>query len=272
MTTWKISLVLSDVDGTLVTTDKVLTAESIHAVDQLRDAGILFALGSSRPPRGLQMYVAPLQLTTPIFAFNGGMVVTPTMEVTDELTIDDDVVEPVLALLRDHELSMWVYQGEQWYVLDADGPHVQHEAQVCQFQPLRVAHFDNVKTKVAKIVGLHDDEEIMATARAALLSQFGDRVSATNSQTYYLDITNPEANKGTVVDYLSKNLNVPANEIATIGDAHNDVSMFTHSGLSIAMGNAAPDVQASATYVTTDHDDEGFARAMQRYVLRDVSA
>jgi Cof subfamily protein (haloacid dehalogenase superfamily) len=267
MTSPKICLVLSDIDGTLVTSDKVLTNQAIRAVDELREAGILFAIASSRPPRGLEMYVAPLQLATPLSAFNGGVVVTPAMHVTDELLIDDDVIEPMLALLRAHDVTIWIYRGKEWYVLNANGPHVQHEADVCQFQPLVVANFDDVTTKVAKIVGVHDDAGTMKAAHDAISERFADRVSATNSQPYYLDITNPHANKGMVVDYLSKKFDIPTEEIATIGDAHNDVSMFERSGLSVAMGNAVADVQAAASQVTSSHDDEGFARAVQRFIL-----
>ncbi len=93
------------------------------------------------------------------------------------------------------------------------------------------------------------------------------RASAARSQPYYLDVTHPDANKGTVVTTLSKLLSVPADEIATIGDMPNDVLMFRKSGLSIAMGNASQEVQAQADLVTDSYDDEGFAKAIERFIL-----
>ena len=69
----KISLVLSDVDGTLVNANKVLTPRAQKAVLHLRDANIRFAITSGRPPRGMEMLIEPLQLDTPIAGFNGGM-------------------------------------------------------------------------------------------------------------------------------------------------------------------------------------------------------
>jgi len=268
MTPPMIRLLLSDVDGTLVPSNKLLSERSIDAVQQLRDAGILFAITSSRPPGGLAMYAEPLKLTTPISAFNGGWVMTPTMEVTDELTIDDDVIMPLLAMIDEHGLSSWVYQGEQWFVRDLNGAHVQREAEVVQFQPELVDTFDDVCTKVAKIVVVDDDATLMAAAAASVRDQFGDRVSATSSQSYFLDITNPQANKGVVVKYLSNMYDIPTDEIATIGDAYNDVLMFAQSGVSVAMGNAVDEVKASATYVTTSNDDEGFANAVREYILK----
>jgi Cof subfamily protein (haloacid dehalogenase superfamily) len=267
MTTPKIRLLLSDIDGTMVTSDKVLTERAIDAVNQLRAEGILFAIASSRPPCGLTMYAEPLQLTTPMSAFNGGLVTTPDMKVTNELTIDDDVIATLLSTIDDLGLSIWVYEGEQWYVRDLNGPHVQHEAEVVQFQPQLVKSFDDVCTKVAKVVAVDDDAKLIGTASASVREQFGSKVSATNSQSYYLDITNPKANKGEVVTYLSTMYDIPTSEIATIGDAHNDVLMFAQSGISIAMGNAVDEVKSSATYVTTSNDDEGFANAVQKYIL-----
>ena len=79
----------------------------------------------------------------------------------------------------------------------------------------------------------------MQSCEADAQAAFGDRATAARSQPYYLDVTNKDANKGAVVDYLTHALNVPASEIATIGDQPNDVLMFKRSGFSIAMGNAS---------------------------------
>ncbi len=70
-----------------------------------------------------------------------------------------------------------------------------------------------------------------------------------------------------MVGYLSKTYEIPPEEIATIGDQPNDVLMFAHSGLSIAMGNASHDVQEAARRVTTSNEDEGFANAVERFIL-----
>ena len=79
-----IRLLLADVDGTLVTRDKVLTDRAIAAVGKLRQAGILFAVTSGRPPRGMSMVIEPLGITTPIAAFNGGLFARPDMSVIEE--------------------------------------------------------------------------------------------------------------------------------------------------------------------------------------------
>jgi Cof subfamily protein (haloacid dehalogenase superfamily) len=266
-----IRLVLSDVDGTLVTAEKRLTRRSVDAVHKLHETGIEFAVTSGRPPRGMSMLVEPLALTTPISAFNGGLVVDPELEVLEERVLPDDVVPRAIELLEAHDLSTWIYRGADWLVRDPEGPHVAREAHTVQFEPTQVASFDGVDHRVAKIVGVSDDHDAVAAAAEATRGALGDRVSASRSQPYYLDVTHPDANKGSVVQYLAQRYEITTDDIATIGDMPNDVLMFAHSGLSIAMGNADREVQRAARQVTSTNDDDGFAEAVERFILPERS-
>src|SRR5262249_44738012 len=130
-----------------------------------------------------------------------------------------------------------------------------------------VTGFDGVLDQVAKIVGVSDDQDRVRRCEADAQAAFGRHATASRSQPYYLDITNKDANKGAVVEYLSRHLDVPEEQIATIGDQPNDVRTFKRSGLSIAMGNASDEVKAQAAAVTDSYNDEGFAKAMERFVL-----
>jgi Cof subfamily protein (haloacid dehalogenase superfamily) len=264
-----IRLLLSDVDGTLVTPEKVLTDASIEAVRRLGEAGVLFALTSGRPPRGMAMYVDPLRLSTPIAAFNGGLLVDREMAVIEQHTIPGELLAPAIALLESFALSVWVYRGADWYVRDPRGPHVDQESFTVQFAPTPIDTYDGLGEGVAKIVGVSDDHDAVARAAAAAAERFGDTVSASRSQPYYVDVTHPLANKGSVVRWLAARYGIPTEAIATIGDMPNDVLMFAHSGLSVAMGNADREVQRAARRVSASNDDEGFAEAMERFVLAD---
>ena len=262
-----IRLVLSDVDGTLVTSKKELTPEAVRAVKHLGEAGILFAVTSGRPARGLRMLIDSLEITAPIAGFNGGLIVDRELVMMQKLTIRDEVVGPITEVLRDHDLSMWVYQDTDWFVLDLDGPHVAHEAIVCQFMPTQLDDLDVVRGDIVKIVGVSDDPATIEAATTVLNNAFSSDISATSSQTYYIDITHQDANKGRVVDFLAKTFSIEAEHIATIGDMSNDVLMFERSGLSIAMGNATDEVRTQATHATTSNDENGFANAVERFIL-----
>jgi hypothetical protein len=267
MTQYDVKLLLADVDGTLVTQEKVLTARAVAAVHALGAAGIVFAVTSGRPPRGMSMLIEPLGLTTPIAAFNGGLIVQPDMTVIEQRVIPEALVSPTLALMESFGLTTWIYRGADWYVRDLAGPHVDREAATVAFKPTLTATYADLTDDVAKIVGVSDDADAMARAAEAAREHFGDHVTAALSQPYYLDVTHPEANKGSVAKFLSARLDIPTSQIATIGDMPNDVLMFAHSGLSIAMGNASPEVQRAARVVTTTNQDEGFANAVERFIL-----
>jgi Cof subfamily protein (haloacid dehalogenase superfamily) len=263
-----IRLLLADVDGTLVTGEKVLTERAIAAVHRLHDAGILFAITSGRPPRGMSMLITPLQLETPISAFNGGIIVDPDMTVIEQRSLPAELVVPIHRLLRSSRLDSWSYRGADWYVTDPKGPHVDRESRTVQFGPTVIGDIESITGDIAKIVGISDDYDSVEAAAAAAREKFGDHVAAARSQPYYVDVTHPQANKGAVAQYLSTRYGIPTGQIATIGDQSNDVLMFAHSGLSIAMGNASHEVQRAARRVTTSNEEEGFAVAVERYVLR----
>ncbi len=269
MTPSPIRLMLADVDGTLVTQDKVLTDQAIDAVHALGKAGILFAITSGRPPRGMAMLIEPLDLQTPIAAFNGGLLVDRNMAVIEQRVIPSDLVVPISDLMTSFKLTVWIYRGADWFVPDLKGPHVDREAWTVKFQPKLMTSLDGLTDGVVKIVGVSDDHEAVAKASAAAHDKFGDHVSAAASQPYYLDVTHPQANKGFVVKYLIEHYHLSTDEVATIGDMPNDVLMFAHSGLSIAMGNADKQVQRAARRVTDTNENEGFAKAVQRFVLQD---
>jgi Cof subfamily protein (haloacid dehalogenase superfamily) len=262
-----IKLFLSDVDGTLVTPHKTLTERTIAAVRQLKKAGILFAVTSGRPPRGMSMLVDPLKLTTPIAAFNGGIFANPDMTVIEQQTVPDDVTPRVIALFLAHKLDVWVYRGSEWYVRDPNAPHVDIEAETVRFEPTTIPDFSSVADGVAKIVGVIDDHNVVQRAVDVVRNRLGDQVSAARSQPYYPDVTHPDANKGGVVKFLSAKYSMDTAQIATIGDMPNDILMFADSGLSIAMGQSGSEVHRAARRVTTSNDDEGFANAVERYIL-----
>ena len=262
-----IRLVLADVDGTLVTHEKVLTPRAIEAVAKLRAANILFAITSGRPPKGSSMINDALHLTTPISGFNGGVVVHPDYTFLSGHLLTADVAKEVVRRIRESGMDAWLYTDADWFVTDAKAPHVDREQWTVKFAPIVTADFDAHLEHVVKIVGVSDTPDLVAKVEKDLQEWGGKRISAERSQPYYLDVTHPHATKGFVAMMLSGMYKIPADHIATIGDMPNDVLMFEKSGMSIAMSNASEQVQKAATYVTTSCDDEGFANAMEQFVL-----
>ena len=265
--TQTIAAVLADVDGTLVTKSKALTPRALEAVEELHERGVLFAITSGRPPRGMRMLVHPLEMRGPMAAFNGGIMVTPDMTILDERTIPAEVAPAVIDAIQAHGLYAWIYRGAEWYVTDPQAPHAARESSTVQFPPTLVPSYEGLLDRAVKIVGVSDDHDLVAQCEAAVQQEFGTHASANRSQPHYLDVTNPYANKGIVVERMSYYYGIPLEQIATIGDQPNDVLMFERSGVSIAMGNASDEVQRQATFVTASNEDEGFAKAIEEFIL-----
>jgi Cof subfamily protein (haloacid dehalogenase superfamily) len=265
---FKCSAVVSDVDGTLVTDDKRLTARAQTAVAELRASGIAFSIISARPPRGLRMLLDPLGITTPVSGFNGGVITTPDLSVITEHLLSPEIAHRTIEMLDARRVQPWVFSGQDWLVRDPDGPYVGLEHRTVGFRPIVVEDFGHLLDAAAKIVGVSKDFEFLAQCERDLRATLADRATVVCSQSYYLDVTHPLANKGVAVSELAGLLAVPLAEIAVIGDGGNDVAMFERSGLSIAMGNASAEVQRAADFVTDSNREDGFADAIERFILR----
>ena len=266
----KVSLVVSDVDGTLVTTDKALTPRAIAAVARLHERGIHFSICSSRPPFGQRMLIEPLRLALPFGGYNGGSIVNPDLSPVEQKLLAPDAARDTVALLEEHGVtSIWVFTGGAWLIRDRAGDYVDLEIHTIQTPPTLVPSLDGHLDAVSKIVGASKDHDRIAAVVAAGQAALRGRASVMRSQAYYCDVTPPGIDKGRLVDLLAERLAVPREEIAVLGDMGNDVEMFRRAGFPIAMGNATPEVKALAQAVTLSNDEDGFAVAIERHVLGD---
>ena len=269
---FKCSAVITDVDGTLVNEDKRLTQRAISTVAELRSSGIVFSIISSRPPRGLRLLLRLLDIATPIGSFNGGVIVAPDLSIITEHLLPPAVAKQTIDMLDAHGIQVWVFSGQDWLVRDPGAPYVDFEERTVGFPAKVVRDFEASLLAVDKIVGVSRDFVLLARCESAMRAALADNASVARSQPYYLDITHPLANKGVALSDVAKLLDLPLAEIAVIGDGGNDVAMFDRSGLSIAMGNASPEVQRAADFVTDSNREEGFANAVERFILGDRSS
>jgi len=265
----KISALVSDVDGTLMTDDKVLTPRAQAAVAKLRAGGIIFAVVSSRPPRGLRMLIDDLAITTPIAGFNGGVIAAPDLTVITEHLVSTEVARRTVAMLDAYGVQSWVFAGQEWLTRDAAGAYIGFEKRTVGFGPTIIADFGRALDNAAKIVGVSADFPLLERCERDVRAALAGQACVVRSQPYYLDVTHPLANKGAALSEIARLLAVPLTEIAVIGDGANDIAMFERSALSIAMGNASPQVQQAADFVTDSNDEDGFANAIERFILAD---
>jgi Cof subfamily protein (haloacid dehalogenase superfamily) len=258
-----IALVVSDVDGTLLTKDKILTDGAKRAVQRLHDAGIAFTITSSRPTIGMRFLTEPLHITMPIGAFNGSCIVTPQFNPIEQHLIPPTAAQRAIDVLNAFKIDIWLFTPDLWLARNADGDYIPNEKRAIKADPTIVADFSPYLSSACKIVGSSANPVLLQRCEAAMREAVGREATAVRSQSYYLDVTPPGCDKGTFVETMAKRLGVPLAEVATIGDMQNDLPMFAKSGVSFAMGNASEDVKRHATHVTTSNEDEGFAKAVE---------
>jgi Cof subfamily protein (haloacid dehalogenase superfamily) len=258
----RIALVVSDVDGTMVTHDKHLTDGARRAVQRLHDAGVAFTITSSRPPVGMRFLIEPLGITLPIGPFNGSSIVDPRLKPIEQHLIPVAAARRSIEVLNEFGVDIWMFTNEQWIIRRDDGKYVPHERNTIQFDPTFAGDFAPFMATACKIVGASADAALLQRCESAMQQALGAQASAIRSQSYYLDITPPGQDKGTFVEAMARRLGISTDAVATIGDMQNDLAMFRKSGLSVAMGNATDDVKKQASHVTSSNEDEGFAGAI----------
>ena len=209
-----------------------------------------------------------LGIENPVGAVNGGAIIRPDLSVISEMVVPVDAARIAVDILRREGIDPWLFTRDKWFLRDPRGAHVDHEAKTIGLDPIVVAEFDEADLgRALKLVGASHDHPKLAEIEDILQAELGGRASATRSQAYYLDVTNASANKGEAVRGIAEAMGVPLDQVLTIGDGDNDTPMFDVGGFSVAMGNANEAVRALAAAVTESCEADGFAVAIERYVL-----
>src|SRR4029077_7081634 len=119
----RVSLVITDVDGTLVTNGKKLTDRAIAAGRRLHANGIGFSICSSRRPFGLRMLIEPLRLALPFGGYNAGAIVEPDLSVVEQKLIPSHAARVAVALFEQHGIDCRVFVGNEWLIANPTGDH-----------------------------------------------------------------------------------------------------------------------------------------------------
>ena len=213
------------------------------------------------------MLLEPLGITTPVGGFNGGVLATPDLTVIAEHLLLPQIARRAVDMLCARGAEVWIFSGQDWLVRVPTGLmsrwknarwRSRRQSSKISDLPSMLPPRSSVSARISSF-----SHNASAMLRAALV----DRASVVRSQPYYLDITHPLANKGVALSEIAKLLGIPLAEVAVIGDGSNDVAMFERSGLSIAMGNASPQVRRAADFVTDSNREDGFANAIERFIL-----
>jgi Cof subfamily protein (haloacid dehalogenase superfamily) len=260
--------IATDLDGTLLRTDKSVSPRTRDAVDAAEDEGILFVIATGRPPRWIPPVVEQLGERGLVVCANGASIYDPARhELVDRTDLDPDVVRSIVDDVERHlpEAVVGVEQGFE-FAADTSIERTNFalleswKLQGMRIGPIR-SFLDEPVTKL--IVRLPDDTEPGAAARVQAL--VGDRALVTHSTTEsFLELSHPSVHKASTVERLLLRSGVRPEEVVAFGDMPNDLPLIEWAGLGVAVANADPRLIAAADEVTASNDDDGVAVVIER--------
>jgi hypothetical protein len=260
-----IALMISDIDGTIITSNHEVTEATKQAAARLYERGIQLSLASSRPARSIAPIAEALSLRSAFAAFNGALVARADGEIVARSIIRPEVTARVKAIADEFGISVWLYDETEWYVSGRDA-FVDREEHTSGFSPNMDLYDEKIREGLNKLTVV-GKPELVAEAEQRVWAELAKEVSASRSKPRFLDVTSYGIHKGTVVVRLAELLAITTDRVAVIGDGPNDVEMFKQAAVSIAMGQAVDEVKAEANNVTASNDDEGWAKGVAKYVL-----
>lgn len=259
------SLVVSDMDGTLLRDDKSISARSVEAIRRFGAAGGHFTLATGRGVVSTAPYVQALGLTTPMVLLNGCLVYDP---VTDQdiyvRRMPIAIAERLWPILTAHDIDIVVHSTRQAFVRAVNAriaEHLGHDGITAEvipdFNPSNTK--DLVKILTIGEAGALDDCE------AAIRLQ-GIPVEMVRSHPNYLELLPQGAGKGSGLEALLAHLGLPRERSLCLGDYLNDLDLFTTAGLGVAMANAHPTIKGLAGRWTASNMEDGVARVLEELV------
>ncbi|MDN5344663.1 MAG: hypothetical protein PWQ18_774 [Clostridia bacterium] len=266
----RIRLVALDLDGTLLTDQVVIEPQAKEAIRRVREKGITVTLATGRMFSSARPYAEELGLALPLIVYHGAQVRhSGTGEVLFERTLPLALARRLVNHIRAFGFPYNVYLGDRLYV-----ESIQEENEAYAWRagvdlyPVgdMLAFLQEQQQEPLKIVALQEGPRL-DPLEAAIRREVGDRVYITRSLPQYLEMLNPEVNKGRGLQALAEMEGIRSEEIMVFGDSYNDIQMFRYAGLAVAMANAPAEVRAAADYVTASNNEGGVARALEHFIL-----
>lgn len=262
-----------DMDGTLLTRDHKISSATRAALAQTRAYGIKVLLVTGRHFMTARPFHHELALDTPIICSNGAYLYDPAQ---DRILAGDPLaVAPLTQLLAEVRAQ----QMGALFHLDEGIGYIGCEEYVTRIQQ----RSDNLPAHLK--ISLLPAEDLDAWLQKPIwklelfnqdpsrLHRFVSEVVQTLPFTqdwaapYAVELVQPGCSKGNRLAQWAASEGIAMENVVAFGDNNNDISMFEQVGLAVVMGNATPQIQAHAHRVTADHNEDGIALALQRWVL-----
>lgn len=259
-----IDLIAVDLDGTLLNSALLVSDRTLQVVQRAYQAGINFVLVSARPPFGMVHVLDRLAIDLHLVAYNGAYVTSSNLdEVLLERPMATADAQNAIRIIREYGLYTGYYVAMQWYV-EKECEEMHFERRALNYEPLvtDLAQLTDLNPHKLIVIDLNDSSRLEAGYQAFRSTL--PHLSVHYSGQVSFEVNDRRATKASALAFLAKKMNIAPKAILAIGDNFNDMDMFKFAGTSVAMGNAPPEVQASADLVVASNDQDGVAQAINR--------
>jgi len=260
-------LLVVDIDGTLITSERKIPEAVRQAVAAAQARGVRVCLATGRIWPSAEPFVLGLGADPPAILANGGIVYDFRADtVLRQVPLAYEHARAVLELLRTFpQLQPHLYANNRVYVgrmnIHSDLYRRKDRLVIEEVGDL-LAFLPRAPTKVL-IIG----ERHALVEAAAAIARLPYPINIVFSEQTYLEVLPTGSSKGAALEFVARLLGVGPDAIVAVGDNLNDQEMLRFAGVGIAMGNAPPELQAQADYVTKTNDEEGLAEVIHRFIL-----
>ena len=264
-----IKLFATDLDGTLLPSGVEVSARNIRAVREMVAAGVIFTLATGRMYRATVAIARALNVDVPIITYNGALIKTTAGEVIHEQCLSSELTLELIEFCREKNWHAQTYSDDR--LRFAEKNHYAEDYMRAVSVDGDAVGWDGLKKFLShsyKVLLVTDGAAASDAAIKILMTEFGDRIDAVKSNPQYVEITAKGVSKASALRLMASKYNVAIEETLAIGDSGNDLPMLRAAGVSVAMGNASEEVKAACDYVTGLCVDDGFADAVDKFVLK----
>lgn len=260
----KNKLIITDLDGTLLDHNQLISPENRKAIQRFKEDGGLFTFATGRMERAVKAFVEQVKVDIPLILYNGAKIYCPlTKRVLFERYYELSIsFYKKLIEFSDDQVGLLFYQNGDIYTYEKNAVTESYEKK------------DSVHVKVRNDVYNAPINKTLIIAERSKLEQYEKFVkespfafSLVYSESNYLEILPNGVSKGKAVKELKKLLNRPSIETICIGDNLNDYMMVKTADKGIAVENAHPDLKEVASEVTVHHENHAIAK-----VISDLSS
>ena len=260
-----IKLVATDIDGTILGSSGVFTERLVTCIENLQAKGIKVVLVTGRMHSSAQLIKEDLGLDTPLVSYQGGLV-KDDRNILYERYLTSEQTEKIINWAREEKIHINLYNDDVLYS-EYDDYEIQ---QYSSYQQIgyTIMPFDKIiKNRVNKVLAIDYDNPERIDRFEKELPKLFPELYIIKSTRYFLEFSNPEGSKYHAVKFLQKYWNLKDDEILTIGDQNNDISLLKAGGIKVAMGNATEELKSVADFVTDSVYDDGFVTAIEKFVF-----